>query len=102
MILMTLAWCIQTSQILPSLSIVSSPPSAPFLLSLAALEGSIASYWVGIITVWTFMPCVAAIGLLAILSGKGALSQKMKERTRGESDRASGVEVSSSKKQKNL
>ncbi|KAK9898502.1 hypothetical protein P389DRAFT_167021 [Cystobasidium minutum MCA 4210] len=81
-----------TSQILPSLSVTPSPSSLPFLLSLSALEGSIASYWVGLITVWTFMPCVAAIGLLSILTGKSALGSKMKERIGVEGNRAVGVE----------
>jgi len=38
------------------------------------------------------MPCVGGVGLLAILSGKSALSSKMRERLSKESDRAVGVE----------
>lgn len=64
----------------------------PFLVALAALEGTIASYWIGLITVWTFMPCVAVVGLLALLSGKSALSYRMQERLSRDSDRAVGVE----------
>lgn len=84
----------QIGQIVPSLSLSGSTASSalPFLASLAALEGSIASYWIGLITVWTFMPCVVVVGLLAILTGKSALSYKMEERLKVESDRAVGVE----------
>lgn len=38
------------------------------------------------------MPCVVVIGLLAILTGKSALSYKMEERLKLESDRAVGIE----------
>lgn len=86
----------QVGQVMPSLSVSSSAASSalPFLISFAALEGSIAAYWVGLITVWTFMPCVAVTGLLSLLSGKSALSVKMKARLSRESDRAVGVESS--------
>lgn len=84
-------------QIMPSLSLSGSATSSalPFLVSLVALEGSIASYWIDFITVWTFMPCVVAIGLLAILTGKSALGYQMDERTRIESNRAVGLEKKS-------
>lgn len=38
------------------------------------------------------MPCVAVVGLLALLSGKSALSYRMEERLSRDSDRAVGVE----------
>ena len=70
----------QSSYILPGLNFGSSAAQIPFLLSLLALEGSIVSYWLGIIDVWAFMPAVGVVSISALLGGISALGQKTKER----------------------
>ncbi|CAD6588546.1 MAG: hypothetical protein CYPHOPRED_004431 [Cyphobasidiales sp. Tagirdzhanova-0007] len=69
-----------SSYILPGLNFGSSAAQIPFLLSLLALEGSIVSYWLGIIDVWAFMPAVGVVSISALLGGISALGQKTKER----------------------
>ena len=76
----------QTSQILPALSVSLPAIAFPFIASLALLEACIAAYWVGAITVWRFMPLVGGIGVVALLSGKTALSDRMERRLKGEAN----------------